>query len=802
MAVYTVTSTADSGTGTLRDALVAANANAGQDRIVFNLPAGDRVIRPTGQLPWLTDSVILDATTQPGYVDHPLVEIDGSLVTQQFAGGLTINSDDSQVRGLVINHFDYGITVLNSGRAVVAGNYLGTNAAGTAKVGNNLNGAYVLDSVYTTIGGTTAADRNVISGNGETGIRISGSKTNNTRVSGNYIGTSASGKAAIPNSQYGILLANDASENVIGVEDGASGVGGRNIISGNNGPGISVATSNRNRIAGNWIGVGADGFTSVGNASDGIGITNDSRSNVVGIVSGGTVDNNEANVIAFNRYAGIRINSAYFNAISGNMIGVLADGESAAGNGGDGILIDGNSTDNEVGYSDFSLRPTQGNIIADNGSNGVWLSETSSNRVNGNRIGTTASGATGHLNAGRSVLISNANKNQIGTEQSSFYNLIAYNQTAIVVNGSSVGNTLGPNDFVGAGTNIIDLGNNGATSNDSGDTDIGPNGLVNYPEVQSVHLGMSGGGISGMVNGKPYQGVGIQLYTQRQVGGLLRTEFYGSTSVLTYKSGSVGWSVNADLPAVPYDGIRALASVLSEGTSEFSPIVSVSDSRLMGFPGGQLVSESAGTIQAQVHRSTLEQIDDQQEVVISLRSSDPSRATVPAQVTIPAGQRFATFPVTLIDDSYYNYEALVLFAAAAGGDGSVRLFISDNESEWHNYIKPLDVNRDNVISGIDALLIINMLNTNQGGNLANRVGNFQPIYYDVTNDNFVTALDALYVINSLNNPNGAAEGASNIDSLGASIIGVGQNDPLQSAFLQAAWNVDEQLSINKRRSRA
>ena len=105
MANFQVTNTSDSGAGSIRQAILDANAVVGADNIAFNIPGGGvQTISPASALPDITDTVAVDATTQPGYAGTPLIELDGSGVT---GSGLTlaVGSDASTVRGLVINNF-------------------------------------------------------------------------------------------------------------------------------------------------------------------------------------------------------------------------------------------------------------------------------------------------------------------------------------------------------------------------------------------------------------------------------------------------------------------------------------------------------------------------------------------------------------------------------------------------------------------------------------------------------------------------------------------------------------------------
>jgi len=145
LAVFTVTTIADAGPGSLRQAIVDANAAAGADEIHFNIP-GDAVhsIAPLSALPVVSGAVTIDGTTQPGYAGAPRVELNGSLARPLGTGTALINGLEiaaggpSVVRGLAINRFAYNGIALDSGavRSRVEACYMGTNAAGTEAAGN------------------------------------------------------------------------------------------------------------------------------------------------------------------------------------------------------------------------------------------------------------------------------------------------------------------------------------------------------------------------------------------------------------------------------------------------------------------------------------------------------------------------------------------------------------------------------------------------------------------------------------------------------------------------------------------
>jgi hypothetical protein len=165
------------GAISLREAIQAANntANTGApDEIHFAIPgAGERTIQPATALPTVTNPVVIDAATQPGYAGEPLIELDGTSAGS--ANGLYITAGGSTIRGLVINRFSaYGIRLRNGAGNLIEGNYIGTDVTGTIAQANGVDGIDVQDAANNTIGGVTAAARNVISGNADDGVMIGG----------------------------------------------------------------------------------------------------------------------------------------------------------------------------------------------------------------------------------------------------------------------------------------------------------------------------------------------------------------------------------------------------------------------------------------------------------------------------------------------------------------------------------------------------------------------------------------------------------------------------------------------------
>jgi hypothetical protein len=333
----TIVNTNGSGQGSLRQFILNANLltdnaslaqnglTAGAETSIFMIPSatdplgrpadpnyngsgnGEFTIQPGTALPVISDPVVLDATTQTGFGGSPIIE-----VTNGPGDGITISANNSTFRGFIVNNFSGGIgLVVNGNFNLIAGNWIGTNAAGNAAGPGNGQDGIAIFGDSNTVGGSNVADRNVVSGNGDEGIDVEPVATGNVII-GNYVGTDDSGSVAITNGSGGwsggILL--DGGGNRIG--GNAPGEG--NLISGNNPYGILLHSSS-NQVLGNLIGTDATGTANLANTSD--GITVDGSNNVIG----GTVANAD-NKIAFNGEDGIEFENTAGtgNTISGNSI--------------------------------------------------------------------------------------------------------------------------------------------------------------------------------------------------------------------------------------------------------------------------------------------------------------------------------------------------------------------------------------------------------------------------------------------------------------------------------------------------
>jgi len=248
-----------------------------------------------------------------------------------------ISGNSSSIPGNYSAGVVFGFGVSSS---TVAGNYIGTNAAGTLALPNggglSGDGVAVNVAVDTVIGGTAKGAGNVISGNVNSGINAAFSIR--TVIQGNLIGTNAAGTAPLPN-RTGIVDEQDLSTVI-----GGGSLGARNLISGNTANGLLIFFGAKQAsVSGNFIGTDITGTAPLGNGQNGIAIRLFSTGNTIGGEAG------LSNVIAYNGAAGVAIGSDPSDTSAGNRV----SGNCIHDNGGLGIDLAGDSvTSNDPGDSD------------------------------------------------------------------------------------------------------------------------------------------------------------------------------------------------------------------------------------------------------------------------------------------------------------------------------------------------------------------------------------------------------------------------------------------------------------------
>jgi titin len=467
LTTFLVTNTSDSatpGSGSLRRAILDANADPAAPHVIdFNIGTGPQTIRPGSALPTISRPTTIDGTTQPGLPPHPRIILDG---VNAGAGvdGLTISAGSSAVLGLEIIRFRTGATLLSGGNNTIAGNYIGTDGFGALP--NSVYGVAVVNgSANNTIGGLTAAARNVISGNGSNAIAIFGSAdVANNVVEGNYIGTDYRGEFAVGNGA-GIAITDAANHNTIG----GTAPGARNVIAANRGAGIGIfrnSGTTANVVQGNYIGTDARGISKLANTGPGVLISDAANNNAIG----GT-DASARNVIAGNGANGVQISGSGTtgNLVQGNFIGTTAAGDAPLGNAFSGVGISGGASSNTVGGTDPGAR----NVLSGNANRGVAIfgAGVMGNVVQGNYIGTDTTGTTAVPNTWEGVAIGTAAANNtVGGTDPGAGNVIAGNLLAGVglfgdaTNGGPSANVIQGNYIGTDSSGTVALGNGSGVS--------------------------------------------------------------------------------------------------------------------------------------------------------------------------------------------------------------------------------------------------------------------------------------------------------------------------------------------------
>ena len=612
-AIFTVTNTNDSGPGSLRQAILGANANSGLDTIAFAIGSGPQTIAPLSPLPAITDPVIVDGTTQPGYAGAPLIELSGASAGTG-ADGLAIMAGNSTVLALVINRFQAsflggggnGIFVSGAGGSFVNRCYIGTNAAGTAALSNSGDGVLISSSNFNVIGtgSRIPPQGNLISGNGN-GVRVIGVGSDANLIQGNTIGTDITRSFALGNFSNGIAIFSGAGNLVGGFLGDLNNPG--NWIAGNLKDGVLVSgAATGTRVSTNHIGIGSP--VPVGNSGNGIQVFGVSGT----IVEANSIDSNGANGILMisgatgtvldlntvrrnslngiiasaangnmigsgnsilqNGTNGVRLRSgASGNHVSANLIGTDSSGASGLGNTLEGVQINDGATNNTVDLD---------NVICGNGSNGVLIVDptTANNVVKGNFIGTTLAGLP-LPNANRGVSIeSGASGNLVGGVGVQQGNTIAFHSGAGVYVDSGTGNAIRGNSIFANNALGIDLAPAGATANDPCDSDSGANGLQNFPVLVSASSLSGTTTITGNLNSTASSSFTVDFYanTECDPSGFGQGRTYLGSSQPVTTDGSCAGTLQASFPtSFPVRFVAATATDSAGNTSEFSACIPV-----------------------------------------------------------------------------------------------------------------------------------------------------------------------------------------------------------------------------------
>lgn len=521
----------------------------------------------------------------------------------------------------------------------IKGNYVGMSPSGV-KLGGE-EGIMIsktaipgvnLPTRNVTIGGTSAPDRNYISGNGS-GILLTNT-TSDVTILGNYIGSGLDGKTAIGNRNGVGMIFGDTGNLIIG--DGTAA--GRNIISGNSAAGISISDAfgdltGVNTFQGNYVGLDVDG-NALGNGTFGMEI------NRGGMMIGGA-NPGEGNVISANNTAiTLGSNVTTTTTIYGNILGLKPDGETPAPNTGWWAA----DIRSRGGVQFGGPNPGEGNIVSGNIHGGILMIAPVDLKIQGNIIGLTKSGANmgngglgvaldypygypiasnitiGGATVAEGNIIANNNGDGVlfryGKDSTISHNLIYNNNGSGVVvshsgannnaityntihdnNGTGVlltqahvadnggldpvGNTIRRNSIYKNGNNGelgIDLGlsaADGVTGNDLEDLDSGPNNLQNYPIIKIKLTDCSGNSTekTNVFNSTPNTTFTIDYYSNPSwTSGPLQGEVWDSTEMVTTDASGHG-TLHVPVGIVHPS---ATATAPDGSTSEFGAITNIS----------------------------------------------------------------------------------------------------------------------------------------------------------------------------------------------------------------------------------
>ncbi|RPJ32721.1 MAG: hypothetical protein EHM35_11215, partial [Planctomycetaceae bacterium] len=562
-----VTSTASAGGGTLASAVSYANSHGG-GTITFNLAGSPPYIIEIYEPLVLKTSITIDGTSQPGYTDHPLIEVRPTRWSQYNDGikvtGQSTTFDSSlhvTIRGLCLYWFPgAAIKITNGQNHRIEWNYIGLNS----------NVTYWYEDLY---GISVQVPNTVIRENVIVGTRYEALelfRARNTTVTGNYIGLTPDGQYVLENWK-GILIRGGATDNQIGGLTPES----RNYIVGSTINGIEIESTSQypltttNTILGNMIAYNATAIYIDRSGGNTIGGT-------VGTFPGGPcmgacnlISGNSIGIVIANGLADPGLPG---NIIQGNFIGTNIYGTAAWSNEQPGISINGTNT--IVG----GTTPQTRNLISANGTYGIVISGASSanNTIQGNLIGTDTTGTLDLGNGSNGIFIGyGASGNLIGGDSPEAGNLIGFNKAADgglkVTDGTR--NTILNNRFASNAGLGIQLGIDGVTLNDTGDGDSGANNLQNFPVLTQVIPGPPNVRVGGVLDSTPNTTFTVQFFHQVACdvsGHGEGDQLIGQTSVTTDGSGQA--SFVAIIPGSIPEGhvVTATATDPSGNTSEFS----------------------------------------------------------------------------------------------------------------------------------------------------------------------------------------------------------------------------------------
>ena len=390
--------TAPSYAGSAPVLAINANGNAG---LVFATSANNAQLVAIAVENANGSGVTLNASSIMVKSDYIGVNLAGAAAPNSGDGVYVTGSNNTIAQSVISANTGNGISLHGAAMNTIAANRVGTNPAGTAALGNGQNGIWVTaastgneigGTVYTNASGqsndptgnkgTTTptfvipALGNLISANGADGVLIDTLSLNNT-LNGNFIGTTATGVAALGNAGDGVAIDGAGLNSLVGCGVTNNPFVYYNVVSGNGGNGLHITSSDNVTVQGNFFGIGADNTTIVANKGDGILVDGSSHNTQVG----GVIP--LGNVAAGNAKDGIEVTGTVAGFTTFNTFGGLLAFKGAAANGNDGVLITATGGNQTV----------RTNVLSGNANNGLEIGGNASGvTVDPNIIGLDTTG--------------------------------------------------------------------------------------------------------------------------------------------------------------------------------------------------------------------------------------------------------------------------------------------------------------------------------------------------------------------------------------------------------------------------
>ncbi len=505
----------------------------------------------------------------------------------------TVGGTSAGAGNVISGNTGDGVLITDSGTTgnVVEGNYVGTEVTGTQPLGNVTGVVIAGGAVDNTIGGATAAARNVISGNSDEGVIIQDSGTTGNVVEGNYVGTDVTGSVPLANFEDGVVLSLDGGGNTVGGTTAATA----NVLSGNVRSGVAFGLSGSDDVVeGNLIGVNAQDNATLTNGSFGI-LANGGNAEVIGGTAPGA-----GNVIGGLSGDGIEIDDSGAPAgtnnyvIEGNFFGTDPTCTLNFGNAY-GILVEGNAVTQGVANTAII-----GNVIENEYLAGVEIYGIAAHNtvVQGNFIGTDPTGTRAGPNGNGVAVVGGAYNNTVDATAAGAPNIIEFNTGAGVVVGASItdsgtiDNTIRGNSIYKNGGLGIDLGDDGVTHNHTHSPSSGPNNLQNFPELSGARA-LRGGHtqVTGTLHSIPNKTFTLDFYASASPNpsGCGEGQHYlGHVTVTTNAHGIASFNVQLSAATTAGQVVSATATDAAGNTSEFSADKTIVSSGSLPTPPSQV----------------------------------------------------------------------------------------------------------------------------------------------------------------------------------------------------------------------